>query len=376
MSFSILQDTLQETDMFTESQIHLAMVFLKMFLRDIQSMLFNLFFPMAFIGVFIFTGGEPDPIKVGVIDRAQNQLSVAFSSLLEQDETFDIVDGSESDLSVRLIDGELIAIVEIPEQFDYENQSGKLNLILDASQVRQLDGIKDSIEKTLLSIERELRGNEAMFALEIVDMKARPQRYIDFLIPGLLAFMLMNLSIAGSGFNLVEYRRRGILKRLFVTPIMPKDFIVSIVLARLVIVLIQLSVVLWFALLVLDIQLIGGLASLYGMIMLGSLVFLCFGFCFGSIAKTQEAIRPLVTSFTFPQLILSGVFFPISSLPEIIQPIAEFLPLSVITSSLRGIANDGLSLLSFDLNLLGVLIWLIISFFIATRYFVWRDVAG
>ena len=270
----------------------------------------------------------------------------------------------------------MIAIVEIPEEFDYENQSGKLNLILDASQVRQLDGIKDSIEKTLLSIERELSGNEAMFSLEIVDMKARPQRYIDFLIPGLLAFMLMNLSIAGSGFNLVEYRRRGILKRLFVTPIMPKDFIVSIVLARLVIVLIQLSVVLWFALLVLDIQLTGGLVSLYGMIMLGSLVFLCFGFCFGSVAKTQEAIRPLVTSFTFPQLILSGVFFPISSLPEIIQPIAEFLPLSVIASSLRGIANDGLSLLSFDLNLLGVVVWLIVSFFLATRYFVWRDVAG
>ena len=362
--------------MFTESQIHLAMVFLKMFLRDIQSMLFNLFFPMAFIGVFLFTGGDPDPIKVGVLDKAQNQLSSSFTSLLDQDNTFDVVEGLETDLSNQLIDGELIAIVEIPEKFDYENQSGKLNLILDASQVRQLDGIKDSIEKTLLSIERELRGNEAMFSLEIVDMKARPQRYIDFLIPGLLAFMLMNLSIAGSGFNLVEYRRRGILKRLFVTPIMPKDFIISIVLARLVIVLIQLSVVLWFALLVLDIQLTGGLVSLYGMIMLGSLVFLCFGFCFGSVAKTQEAIRPLVTSFTFPQLILSGVFFPISSLPEIIQPIAEFLPLSVIASSLRGIANDGLSLFSFDLNLLGVVAWLILSFFLATRYFVWRDVAG
>ena len=362
--------------MFTESQIHLAMVFLKMFLRDIQSMLFNLFFPMAFIGVFLFTGGDPDPIKVGVLDKAQNQLSSSFTSLLDQDNTFDVLEGLETDLSTQLIDGELIAIVEIPEKFDYENQSGKLNLILDASQVRQLDGIKDSIERTLLSIERELRGNEAMFSLEIVDMKARPQRYIDFLIPGLLAFMLMNLSIAGSGFNLVEYRRRGILKRLFVTPIMPKDFIISIVLARLVIVLIQLSVVLWFALLVLDIQLTGGLVSLYGMIMLGSLVFLCFGFCFGSVAKTQEAIRPLVTSFTFPQLILSGVFFPISSLPEIIQPIAEFFPLSVIASSLRGIANDGLSLLSFDLNLLGVGVWLIVSFFLATRYFVWRDIAG
>jgi hypothetical protein len=59
-----------------------------------------------------------------------------------------------------------------------------------------------------------------------------------------------------------------------------------------------------------------------------------------------------------------------------VQPVAQFLPLSVIASSLRGIANDGLSLLSFDLNLIGVIFWLIVSFFLATRFFVWRDVAG
>ena len=331
---------------------------------------------MAFIAVFIFTGGEPDPIKVGIVDNASNQLSKNFTQLVGEDPIFDIVQGDESNLRSDLINGDLIAIIKIPSDFDYINKAGKLKLILDASQVRQLDGIKDSIEKTLLSIERELRGIETMFSLEIEDVKARPQRYIDFLIPGLLAFMLMNLSIAGSGFNLVEYRRRGILKRLFVTPIRPQDFIISIVLARLVIVMIQLSVVLSFALLVLDIQLIGGLFSMYGMIILGSLIFLCFGFCFGSIAKTQEAIRPLVTSFTFPQLILSGVFFPINSLPDIIQPLAKILPLSVIASGLRGIANDGLTLLSFDLNLVGVIFWLVISFIFATRYFVWRDVAG
>ena len=331
---------------------------------------------MAFIAVFIFTGGEPDPIKIGIVDNASNQLSKNFTELVGEDPIFDIVQGDESNLRSDLINGDLIAIIKIPSDFDYINKAGKLKLILDASQVRQLDGIKDSIEKTLLSIERELRGIETMFSLEIEDVKARPQRYIDFLIPGLLAFMLMNLSIAGSGFNLVEYRRRGILKRLFVTPIRPQDFIISIVLARLVIVMIQLSVVLSFALLVLDIQLIGGLFSMYGMIILGSLIFLCFGFCFGSIAKTQEAIRPLVTSFTFPQLILSGVFFPINSLPDIIQPLAKILPLSVIATGLRGIANDGLTLLSFDLNLVGVIFWLVISFIFATRYFVWRDVAG
>ena len=78
---------------------------------------------MAFIGVFLFTGGEPDPIKVGIVDKAQNQLSSSFSSLLDQDTTFEVIEGLETDLKTQLIDGELIAIVEIPKQFDYENQT-------------------------------------------------------------------------------------------------------------------------------------------------------------------------------------------------------------------------------------------------------------
>jgi len=96
----------------------------------------------------------------------------------------------------------------------------------------------------------------------------------------------------------------------------------------------------------------------------------------GSLAKTQEAIRPIVALTTFPQLILSGVFFPISALHELLQPIAHALPLSVIVSGLRGISNDGASLLSFNLTTIGILIWMAISFFIATKYFVWKEVAN
>ena len=142
----------------------------------------------------------------------------------------------------------------------------RLRLLLDASQVRQLGTIKEAINTSLLSIERELRNSEPMFSLKIEDVKARSQRYIDFLLPGLLAFMLMNLSIAGSGFNIVEYRRRGILKRLFVTPIQPKDFIVSIVLARTLIVLMQISVVLGLAIVLLDVKIMGSFFSLLSLI--------------------------------------------------------------------------------------------------------------
>jgi ABC-type multidrug transport system permease subunit len=96
----------------------------------------------------------------------------------------------------------------------------------------------------------------------------------------------------------------------------------------------------------------------------------------GSIAKTQEAIRPMVSAFIFPQLILSGVFFPISSMPELMQPFAHALPLSVIATGLRDIANDGTSLLILNTTTLGIGIWIILSFIIVTKFFVWKEVAN
>ena len=362
--------------MFTSLQLHLTKVFLKIFLRDRQSILFSLFFPLVFIGAFLFSGGEPDPINLGLVNNSTNSVSKNFSELVTGDQLFNVTEGEESYLKERLILGDQTAIIVIPENFDYLEKTGELRLLLDASQVRQLGAIKEALNSSLLSIERELRNVEPMFSLKIEDVKARPQRYIDFLLPGLLAFMLMNLSLAGSGYNIVEYRRRGILKRLFVTPIQPKDFIVSIVLARMAIVLVQISVVLGLAITLLDIKIVGSFYSLYGMVILGTVIFLCLGFCLGSIAKTQEAIRPMVSAFIFPQLILSGVFFPISSMPELMQPFAHALPLSVIATGLRDIANDGTSLLILNTTTLGIGIWIILSFIIVTKFFVWKEVAN
>ena len=360
----------------TKLQLHLASVFVKIFYRDRQAIFFSLLFPLIFTGIFLFSDGEQDPLKLGLVNEAQNELALRFVELVKQESIFQVKEGDEVDLREELIAGDQTALIVIPQSFSNALNPGQLRLVLDASQVRQVDAIKDSLDAKLLSIERELRGIQPMFSLQLEDVKARPQRYIDFLLPGILAYMLMNLCIAGSGFNIVEYRRRGILKRLFVTPIQPKDFIVAIVLARMLIIMIQLSVILGLAIGLLKINIIGGLASLYGAIVFGAFIFLCVGFFLGSLAKTQESIRPIVLLFTFPQLILSGIFLPITALPELIQPIAHMLPLSVIASSMRNIANDGAPLIAMDLNFLGIILWVLISFFVATKFFVWQKVAS
>ena len=175
---------------------------------------------------------------------------------------------------------------------------------------------------------------------------------------------------------MVEYRRKGILKRLFVTPVTPRDFILGLVLARLVLCLVQLSVLLAVAVFGLGANVAGDFVSLYSVIVLGTIIFLSLGFCLGSIAKTQQAILAIGNLFIFPQMFLSGIFIPIDSLPSFVQPLSKVLPLTFVANSLREISNNGLSLLEILPQFTGILIWLAISFFLATRLFVWKEVAN
>jgi len=354
----------------------LAKTFLKIFLRDRQAMFFSLFFPVIFMTVFGLVGSqEPSAIAVGIADNANGELSQEFVQLLEANQQFDVVTGDEATLREMLITGDTSLVLVIPQTFEASNQNVTLRLLVDASQVQELGLIMPVLEQTLLAIERQLRNSEPLFSLAVEDVQARSQRYLDFLVPGLLAFTLMQVAIAGSGFNIVEYRRKGILKRLFVTPLLPRDFIAGIVMSRIVLSLTQISVLLGVAVFFLDVTIVGSFAALYSIIFTGSVIFLCIGFWLGSLAKTQQSIQAIGNLVVFPQIFLSGIFYPIDVLPTLVQPLAKILPLSFVANALREIANNGASLFQIAPDLIGITVWMVISFVLATRFFVWKEVA-
>lgn len=361
----------------TKVQLHLAKVFLKIFLRDRQSIFFSLFFPIIFMTVFGFVNRDGvDAVNIGVINNSAAPSAIEFIQELIDNPVFSVTVGLEDRLRPQLEEGEQTLVIIVPREFDTASEGTTLQVLVDAAQVQQLGLILPVLEQSLVEIEREFREIEPMFNLLVEDVKARSQSYLDFLLPGLMALTLMQLSIAGSGFNIVEFRRKGILKRLFVTPIKPKDFIASIVMARMAIVLIQLSVLIAFALLVLDVKIVGSLPSFYLMIILGTFIFLCLGFCLGSIAKTQQAVMAVGNIVIFPQIFLSGIFYPIESMPELIQPIAHILPLSFVSTGMREIAINGATLAEIIPSLVGIAVWFVVSFILATRLFVWKEVAN
>lgn len=350
---------------------------MKIFLRDRQSMFFSLFFPLIFMTVFSFmNSGEQEQIKMGIVNNSSSPVASDFAQRLIDDPIFNVTVGQENILREELLVGDQTMVLVLPAEFDEQSDGAELTVVVDAAQVNQLGLIIPLLEQTLIAIEREFRNIEPMFSLAIEDVQARSQRYIDFLLPGLMAFTLMQLAIAGSGFNIVEFRRKGILKRLFVTPIQPKDFITAIVLARMSIVIMQLTVLIALAAMLLDVRILGNFAAYFFVVILGTFIFLCIGFCLGSVAKTQQAIGAVGNLVILPQIFLSGVFYPIESMPELIQPLAYVLPLSFISTGMRDIANEGATLIELGPTMIGIAVWFVISFVLATRLFVWKDVAN
>lgn len=355
----------------------MARTFLRIFSRDRQAIIFSLFFPVLFMGVFGLVGnGDPDPVTIGIVDRAGNALSAAFTNAVKANSLFVVSSGDEAELREQVIKGDLQLMLVLPAQFQDNGTPAQLGLVVDAAQVRQLDLILPVLEKALVDVERALRGEVALFSLQVEDVKARSQNYLSFLVPGLLAFTIMQLSIAGSGYNIVEYRRKGILKRLFVTPLTPQAFIGGLVLSRSLICLVQLGVLMLIAVYGFKVSIIGNPLDLLVVVVLGIALFLSVGFCMGSIAKTQQAIMAIGNLVTFPQMFLSGIFYPIEILPELIQPIAQLLPLSFLAEAVREIVIDGASLGDLLPALAGLVIWSIVALLAAIRLFAWKDVAA
>ena len=120
----------------------------------------------------------------------------------------------------------------------------------------------------------------------------------------------------------------------------------------------------------------GSALSLLVFILLGTTVFLSIGFCLGSIAKTQETIQAIGNLVTLPQMLLSGIFYPIESLPAVVQPVAEVLPLSFVATAFREVIVNGAGLMDLLPQLLGLTLWGVVTLVLAIRLFVWKEVAA
>jgi ABC-2 type transport system permease protein len=197
-------------------------------------------------------------------------------------------------------------------------------------------------------------------------------RYVDFVVPGLLGMNLMGSGIWGLGFAIVDARRKKLLKRLIATPMSRTQFLASFVLSRLTMLVIEVGVLVGFAVVAFGVPLRGSIPSLLIICLLSALSFGALGLLLASRARTVEGVSGLMNLVMLPMWIFSGVFFSASRFPDALQPFIQALPLTAVNDALRASMLEGAAWQRLAPEIAIIAAWLVASFALAVRLFRWR----
>jgi ABC-type multidrug transport system permease subunit len=199
-----------------------------------------------------------------------------------------------------------------------------------------------------------------------------PLRYVDWVLPGILAMNIMFSSLWGVGWVIVRYRKNGVLRRLRATPLSAFEFLVAQVISRLGVVLSATVAVYLGAELFLDFVMLGSYATLALTYTVGALCLISIALVVAARLRTEEVADGVLNVLTWPMLLLSGVWFSMEGTNPLAQAFAQLLPLTHLVDAARSIMIDGAGLVDVAPQL-GVLLAMSAVFLaLASRLFRWE----
>ena len=353
--------------------ITLTIAALKMYFRNRSALFFAMFLPVLIMAIFgLFNFGSFSEIELRVVDQAQNGVSSSFIQALESSDVIELSRSDRESAIEALEEGELDIVVVIPGDFGAQDKPVTLRSFQNQSRPQQAQVGEAVISRVLDEMAFALSGTPKLFSLETTPVQGRNLRYIDFLVPGVIAMSIMQIGIFSVTFSLVQFRQQGVLRRLKAAPINPLHFLVGQVATRLIVSILQTLVLLGMGIILFGVHVEGNVGYILFLALFGGALFLSVGFAVSGFARTEEVAAPLANIIALPMMFLSGVFFPRDGLPQVLQNITDYLPLTFLADGMRQVSIDGADLTHISGSLLGLGVWLLFSFFIAVRLFRWE----
>jgi ABC-2 type transport system permease protein len=189
----------------------------------------------------------------------------------------------------------------------------------------------------------------------------------DFMIPGILALLLLVVTTNLSSMAIVREKELGTLEQLNVTPLARWELITGKLLPYALLGMVDVLLVVAVAIGWFEVPLRGSLLLLLVMCLIYLLTTLGLGLFVSTISSTQQQAM-ITTSFFFllPMVFLSGFIFPIENMPEPIQPFTYLIPLRYFLVILRGIFLKGVGLETFWPDALALFAWGSVILLLAT----------
>lgn len=340
---------------------------MKMFLRNRQALFFTLFMPFIFIGIFGLIGFDrPQTIDIGVVTNQPNQATKGFLASLEKIEVLNIHKGPAADERIALEKGDRAIVLEVPDALLPEGNSTtpptkqSIMVLKNVAQEQQAQTALVVLNQIFDKLTLQAANAPELFTFKVENINAKKVKYIDFLLPGIVAMSVMQMAVFSVAFVFTDYKEKGILKRLIATPMKPQQFVTAQVITRVTVSVFQAAILLGFGALIFHSHIYGAWWLIALMVILGALMFLGLGFTISGIAKTVDAVPAIANLIVFPMLFLSGVFFPTSSMPEWLQNVVTYLPLHPFATGLREVVANGAGLSAVATNLYWMIGWAVV----------------
>lgn len=300
------------------------------FLRDRSSLGWNIVFPVFIVAgfAFAFSGKPMDLYKVGVYAPAAENGAV-----------------KDGFLDLRYVKYVPVADLDLAVTKVERHQ---LDMLFDLAQQRYW--VNDTSPRGYI-LEKVVHGTSASeFKRQAVT--GREIRYVDWLLPGVLAMNMMFSSLFGVGYVIVRYRKNGVLKRLQATPLSAFEFLSAQVLSRLWLILAVTAFVFVATNLFIDFTVQGSYIDLIIVFAMGAFSMICLGLVVAARLASEELAGGLLNLITWPMMFLSGVWFSLEGANPLIQKLALLLPLTHVINAARSIMLDGAGLAAVSSELL------------------------
>lgn len=349
--------------------------------RDKTAIFFTIAFPLIFLLIFggIFGGnGKSVSFNVALINQSHSQFASKFATELKNSQTFKIKSTSSSDAQTQLQHSQIDAELILPPDFGFVKPgqnypSGQIVVRYDQNNAQAAHTAVSLLDGTFAGINAKLTGAPRLpFTVKSEKSNQSSLTQFDYTFSGLLGFSIIGLGIFGPTSVFPELKKQGVLRRLHASPLKVWQYFVSNVLSQSVIGLISVAIMLIVAIAVFHLKMTGNYFDLAVIVVLGIWEIFGIGLAIGGWAKNQNQAAPLANLVVFPLMFLTGVFFPIYLMPQWLQNIASYLPLTPVINSMRMIITEHATLFTLGPELALIVGWGVIIYLIAFRVFRWE----
>ena len=337
---------------------------IKQLARDKRMMFVLFFFPVFLLIIFGYAVNfDVQNIKIAVLDKEHSSVSRNFVKTLSASNYFTVIEFIQNDERIKEIldNGLAKGVLVIPNDFSKKiyssREPAKVQFLLDGVDGNSAAIIQNYSAAAVASFNKQLTSNaEAKYGVKFnqpIDLRSRFWFNPDlettiYLIPGLIALILIVTTVITVSLSLVREKERGTIEQINVSSLTTFELLIGKLIPYLAISFFDAGLILVAGFILFGVVVKGSFLLLFFSTLIFLMASTSIGIFISVISDSQQVAFTIATfASLLPATILSGFIFPIESMPKVIQLVTNITPTKFYIVALRDIILKGVGLSAF-----------------------------